>query len=41
MYQNGREWTIKHEMTWTKLFTLTTSKFLFGPPASTTKKTLS
>ncbi|CAF0726369.1 unnamed protein product [Adineta steineri] len=41
MYQNGHEWTIKHELTWTKLFTLTTNKFLSSIPSSTTKKTIS
>lgn len=28
VYQNGHEWTIKHEMTWMKLLTLLTTPFL-------------
>ncbi|CAF0793194.1 unnamed protein product [Rotaria sordida] len=37
MYQNRNEWTIKHELTWIKLFTLITNQFI--SPTST--KTIS
>lgn len=40
VYQNGNEWTIKHELTWMKLLSLITNQF-FPPslslPSSTTK----
>ncbi|CAF1599488.1 unnamed protein product, partial [Adineta ricciae] len=41
MYQNSKEWTIKHELAWTKLFTLTTGQFLSATPSTATKKSLS
>lgn len=28
MYHDGTEWTIKHELTWMKLFTLMTNPFV-------------
>jgi hypothetical protein len=36
MYQNGNEWTIKHELTWTKFYILTTNKFVSSSPPTKT-----
>jgi hypothetical protein len=36
MYQNGNEWTIKHELTWTKFYILTTNKFVSSSPTTKT-----
>jgi hypothetical protein len=42
MYQNGNDWTIKHEMTWMKLLNLITNPFLSPQPiSSSTTKILS
>jgi len=44
MYQNGNEWTIKHELTWMKLLNLITNPFFSPPPppqTSSTTKTIS
>jgi hypothetical protein len=41
MYQNGNEWTIKHELTWMKLLNLITNPFFSPPQTSSTIKTIS
>jgi len=42
MYQNGNEWSIKHELTWMKLLNLITNQFLSpSPQISSTTKTIS